>query len=73
MINPYTRKRVTLDDIFSCINLDDDDFCHKVSCLFDNNRSNMYLGNDIFRLAEKYKLDVYGQSGNCALKRLVKK
>lgn len=55
-INPYTGNIVTLDEIFSIINLDDVDVKQKVWKIFQPSLPNEFLGEDLYRLAEKYKL-----------------
>lgn len=70
-INPYTGKIVTLDEIFSIINLQDVDIKQKVWKLYQISIPNEFLGDDIYKLAERYKL-VEPFSGT-EIKRLVKK
>lgn len=55
-INPMTGKIVTLDYVFSIINLDDVDIQQKVWKLFQPSIPNEFLGDDLYKLAEKYKL-----------------
>lgn len=55
-INPITGRIVTLDDVFSMINLDDADIQQKVWNLFQFSIPNKFLGEDLYKLAEKYKL-----------------
>lgn len=55
-INPYTGQRVSLDEIFSMVNLEDADVQQKVWRLFQPSIPNEFLGNDLYKLAEKYKL-----------------
>ena len=73
MINPCTGRKITLDDIFQCLNLDDPDICHKTYKIFNDNQTNEYLGKDIFNLAEKYNMHIISNSGNISIKRLTKK
>ena len=72
---PGTEYYITLDTIFSVLNLDDDDFCHKVWKLFNDSESNEYLGDDVFRIAENYNMNVDRNihNGNIYLKKLVRK
>lgn len=72
-VNPKTRKTVTLEDIFRCINLDDPDLCHKACKIFNDDEPNEYLDDDVFRIAEKYDIKVVGQVGKAYMKRLSKK
>lgn len=53
---PGTNERVNLDMIFSKINMDDYDFMNKVWKCTQSTGNNEYLGDDVFRIAEDYKL-----------------
>ncbi len=55
-IDLYTGKIVTLDDAFSIINLKDVDIKQKVWKLYQPSIPNEFLGDDIYKLAEQYKL-----------------
>ncbi len=70
-IDGNTGEMITLDKIFSLINLQDASIQQKVWKLFQENVPNEFLGDDLYRLAEDYKLmpspDYEG------LKRLVRK
>jgi len=70
---PGKNSVITLDDIFDVLNLDDLDFCHKVWKIFNNNEDNEYLEDDVFRIADKYGMNIVGQKGNMILKKLYKK
>lgn len=72
-INPYTGKPLTLEEIFDCINLDDSDLCHKVWRIFQDEEPNEYLGDDVFRIAEKYDMEVFTHYNNIYIKKLKKK
>ena len=70
-INPYTGQMVTLDEIFSIINLQDVDIQQKVWKLYQTYIPNEFLGDDIYKLAEQYKLvELFP---NAPIKRLVKR
>ena len=70
-INPYTGQMVTLDDVFSIINLQDVDVQQKVWKLYQTSIPNEFLGDDIYKLAEQYKLiEPYLGAG---IKKLIKK
>ena len=60
---------VMLDLIERQTNLNDPDIMHKIWKLFQEKEENEYLGDDVFRIAEKYNLDIY-QSG---VRRLIRK
>lgn len=69
-INPFTGRVITLDYIFSTINLQDLNIMQKVWKLFQQSVPNEFLGDDIYMLAEQYNLvELPGTS----IKRLVRK
>ena len=71
---PYIGRKATLDDVFEQIGLDDYDMMHKVSKCFDDNVDNEYLGSDVDRIADKYRLVILPQSiKGFYLKKLIKK
>ncbi len=70
-INPYTGKKVTLDYIFSTINLQDSSIQHKVWKLFQENEKNEFLGKDMYLLVEKYNL--MPDMPDASLKKLMRK
>ena len=70
-INPWTGKKITLDTIFSLINLRDSSIQQKVWKLFQQSMPNEFLGKDIYRLAEQY--DLMEISPDVNITRLVKK
>lgn len=70
-INPVTGRIVTLDDAFSMIHLDDADIQQKVWKLFQFSIPNEFLGNNLYHLAEKYKL--VRPFPNAPTKRLIRK
>lgn len=72
MVNPNTGKVITLDDIFSSINLSDSEMCQKVWNIYQADLPNQYLSEDVFRLAYKYNLE---ESNNSLgdIRRLSKK
>ncbi len=72
-LNPITREIVTLDDIFEMIGLDDYDVQNKVWKLFQDNKQNEFLGEDVFRIAENYDLLAIPIAKNTYIKRLIKK
>lgn len=49
---------IDLDTFFNAINLNDQDVTHKVWKLFQENEENEWLDNDVFRIAEDYKMKV---------------
>ena len=74
--HPATGRIITLDDIFNSLGLDDDDFKQKVWKVFQKECPNSFLGEDVFRLAEKYnmsvrKIEIAGQTQY--IKKLVRK
>lgn len=70
-LNPYTGKIVTLEEIFSIINLQDVDIKQKVWSLYQQSVPNEFLDYDIYRLAEKYRLvEAFPGAG---IKKLIRK
>ena len=73
IINPDTGTPITLDDVFEIIKLDDPDVCHKVWKTFQDDQQNEFLGDDVFRLADKYDVKILAVVGDQYVKELVKK
>lgn len=56
----YSRDiAMSLDNLFYKIGLDDVDIQEKICKLFQRNKENEFLGNDLYRIAEMYKIDEY--------------
>ena len=66
------NKNITLDYIFNCINLKDDDIKHKVWKCYQPNLANEFLGDSVFKLAEEKDM-LIKPCGPAYIKRLVKK
>lgn len=69
-------KAILLSKLFDHIGLDDYDVIDKVWKIYQNDQCNEYLGNDVFRLADKYRMECSYQpvtSDGAYLKRLVRK
>lgn len=64
---------ITLDDFFNTIGLDNYDIQNKIWKLFQQNKKNEYLGEDLINLQENYKTVILGKYKNYPLKRLVRK
>ena len=58
-VNNITGQIITLDDIFSQIGLDDDEIKHKVWKCFQKDGENDYLGDDVYRIAQEYNMNIY--------------
>ena len=72
--NPFIGRRITLDDIFENLGLEDDDLKHKVWKCFQADVDNDFLGDDVDRIADLYRLVILPQSfGKFYFKKLVKK
>ena len=73
--NPFTKRPVSLEEIFYQLNLFDYDFNHKVWKLFNEKEPNDYLGKDMFRIADKYNMIALKPSfpNSPYLKKLIKK
>lgn len=63
----------SVGEVFNRLGLNDDDVCHKVWSLFDKDSDNDFLGDDVFRIAEKYDMRVVFNTGTTCVKTLVKK
>lgn len=72
-LNIVAQNVSYLDDMLGLIemqtNLNDPDIMHKIWKLFQKKEENEYLGDDVFRIAENYNLDIY-PSG---VRRLIRK
>ena len=64
---------MTFDIFFQTIGLDDYDIQQKIWKLFQANQKNEYLGNDIFRLCDKYDVENLGSYNGTIIKRLKRK
>lgn len=73
-ITPY-GGRITLDDIFNIIGLNDADLMHKTWLAVENkDRDNEYLGDTIFNIADKYDIKIIGEPvPGHYMKKLVRK
>lgn len=76
-MNPSTGKIITLEEIFDIIGLDDVDLMHKVWLTFTKDKENIYLGDSVYEIADKYKMNILGKV-DCAgetgyLKKLIRK
>lgn len=60
---------IDVETFFRAINLNDPDIMHKVWKLFQEKEKNEYLGEDVFRIAENYNMDIYPDG----IRRLVRK
>lgn len=60
---------IDVEIFFNAINLNDPDIMHKVWKLFQEKEKNEYLGEDVFRIAENYNMDIYPNG----IRRLVRK
>ena len=58
-VNNITGGVITLDDIFNQIGLKDDDIKHKVWKCFQSDVENDYLGDDVYRIANDYDMNIY--------------
>jgi len=59
-IDPYSGETITIEKVLDALNFDDLDVCHKVWKLFQENEENEYLGDDVFRIAERYSVKIHG-------------
>ena len=75
LINPFTKKPITLENVFDELNLQDYRLYEKVSKIYNDNENNEYLGEDIERIAKDYKMTIlpYPMINGANVKRLIKK
>ena len=75
LVNPQSGDKITLDDMFQIIGLKDYDVMNKVWKIFQDKKENEYLGEDVFRIAEDYKLGVFPNQAapGVYLKKLIRK
>ena len=71
MVTP--NGKITIDDFFNFIGLDDYDIQNKIWKLFQKDKKNEYLGDDLIRLQENYNLKIIGTCQGQHVKRLVRK
>ena len=60
---------IDVETFFNAINLNDPDIMHKVWKLFQEKEKNEYLGEDVFRIADSYNMDIYPNG----MRRLVRR
>ncbi len=67
--------KITPKDVLNTIGLDDPEITNKICNLFSEDKENEYLGEDVLKIAEKYKINlVYANDKEKVyLKRLVKR
>lgn len=74
--NEYTGRMITLDDVVQVIGLDDEEISHKIWKVLQPTGDNEFLGEDVFKMAEKYEMRIIGQNPdmpNRYLKKLKRK
>jgi len=73
MINPMTNQEVTLDFVFETIGLDDYDVQNKVWKCLQNRYENEFLGDDVYHIANSYKMLTVPIGNGKYFKQLIKK
>lgn len=71
--DPYTGKIITLKDFFNIIGFQDEVIMKKVEKILSSTEEGEFLGDDLFRIAEQYKMDVYPIGQGRYIKKLVRK
>lgn len=75
--DPFSGRTISLEDIFTIINLKDPELMHKVWKLFQENEENEYLDSTIDKLEENYQMKIEGtkefDQGKVYFKRLYRK
>lgn len=67
------NEPITLDFIFDSLMLDDQDLCHNVWKMMQKNQTEDFLGDTVFRIADKYDLKIVEIRGDKIRKQLIKK
>ncbi len=70
---PYTNRGVTLDDVFNFIQLDDPDLCPQGWKAVCSDQPKDFLGDTVYKIADKYDMHVTGHIGDYYTKVLTKK
>lgn len=56
MIHPYTGRRITLEEMFEQLGLDDDELLRKIKANLSLNQRGTYIGEDLVRISQKYEM-----------------
>lgn len=56
--NPFTHKKIDLNDVFESIGIQDEEFKNKVRANLSDNKKGCYLSDELFKIAERYTMDV---------------
>lgn len=70
---PGDTEPITLDFIFDALMLDDPDLCHNVWKMMQKNQTEDFLGDTVFRIADKYDLKIVSICGDKIRKQLIRK
>ncbi len=71
--NPRTGSIITVKDFFDVMEFHDERIIKKVEKTLSSTDNGEYLGDDLFRLANEYKMSVYPVGQDCYIKRLIRK
>lgn len=71
--NPIDGKIITIKDFFDIMGFDDEVIIKKVEKVLSSTEEGEYLGDDLFRLADQYRMDVYPVGPKQYIKKLVRK
>lgn len=78
MFNPYTGRKIVLEDIFEQLELEDDELLRKIKANLSLTERGSYIGEDLVRISKKYDMSTievpsYIKSDGHYFKRLIKK
>lgn len=71
--DPNSGKVITLKDVFEIMGFPDDKLIKKVEKVLSKTEEGEFLGDDLFRLAEQYRMSVYPLGSGYYVKRLIHK
>lgn len=71
--NPVDGKIITLKDFFDIMEFRDERIIKKVEKVLSSTEDGEYLEDDLFRLADQYRLEAYPVSPRRCIKKLVRK
>lgn len=78
MINPFTGKRITLEEMFEQLGIEDDELMRKVKANLSLTERGAYMGEDLVRISQNYEMATvevprYIKSDGYYLKKLRRK
>lgn len=56
MVHPFTRRPITLEEVFKDMGLEDSELLRKIAANISSDRKGFYLQDDLFRVAESHDM-----------------